>query len=201
MRSAVIYACSHRKGGNSDRAAELLARGIREAGGKSDTIRIREHQIRHCLACGHCDKAIDLQGCERCVLGKTDDAWTLFKPLFTARTVFFASPIYFYHLPSMLKTWIDRSQQFWTARKTGENWIADLPERQAHAILVAGRPSGERLFTGADLTLKYFLHNFNFTLADPLVFRGIDRPDDLSGQPDLESRIIKLGSRAWTSAC
>ena len=133
MRSAVIYACSHRKGGNSDRAAELLARGIREAGGKSDTIRIREYQIRHCLACGHCDKAIDLQGCERCVLGKTDDAWTLFKPLFTARTVFFASPIYFYHLPSMLKTWIDRSQQFWTARKTGENWIADLPERQAHA--------------------------------------------------------------------
>jgi len=200
MKKAIIYAGSHRKGGNSDRAADLLAQGVREAGGEADIIFIREHRIIPCQACGFCDKSVDLHGNKRCVLGEKDEAWTLFKPLFTARTVLIASPIYFYHLPSMFKTWIDRSQQFWTAKATGEQWVADLQKRTAHAVFVAGRPKGEKLFEGARITLKYFLHNFNVTLADPLIFRGVDKHDDLGKQPDFETQIIELGHRAWISA-
>ncbi|MBI9080576.1 MAG: flavodoxin family protein [Pseudodesulfovibrio sp.] len=200
MKKAVIYAGSHRKGGNSDQAANLLARGVQEAGGQTDIIFIRDHAIMPCQACGFCDKSIDHQGSQRCILGEKDEAWTLFSPLFTARTVLIASPIYFYHLPSMFKTWIDRSQQFWTAKTTGEHWVADLPKRTAHTVLVAGRPTGKKLFEGAHITLRYFLHNFNIALADPLIFRGVDKHDDLSRQSDFEARIIELGHHAWTSS-
>lgn len=200
MDTAVIFACSHRRGGNTDRAAELLAEGVREAGGKADVLFLRNYAVMHCLACGYCDEAVDRQGLVRCVLGPKDDAHMLFDRLFTARTALFASPIYFYHLPSMFKTWIDRSQQFWTAKHKGEPWVAGLPERTAHAVLVAGRPTGERLFDGASLTLKYFLRNFNMNLADPLLLRGVDGRTDLTDRGDLEERIMELGRSAWTAS-
>jgi multimeric flavodoxin WrbA len=200
MKNAVIYACSHRRGGNTDHAVDLLAKGVCEAGGKADIIHIRNHEIISCLACGFCDKSIHHHGRERCVLGEKDETWELFKPLFSAPTVIFASPIYFYHLPSIFKTLIDRSQQFWTAKNTGEPWVANLPNRTAHALFVAGRPKGEKLFDGAEITLKYFLNNFNFTLSDPHVFRGLDERDDLSKQADSETQIIKLGKHAWETA-
>ncbi|NDV18434.1 flavodoxin family protein [Pseudodesulfovibrio sp. JC047] len=200
MTHSVIYACSHRRGGNSDRAAQLLAQAVTEAGGSAEVIYLRNHTVLPCLACGHCDEAHMKQGKARCVLGEQDDAYALFSPLFTARTVFFTAPIYFYHLPSLFKTWIDRSQQFWTAKHTGEPWIADLPKRTAHTVLHAGRPTGDKLFDGATLTLKYFLHSFNLTLATPLVFRGLDHRDDLKAAPSFEQQILDLGRTASASA-
>ncbi len=193
---AVIFACSHRRGGNTDHAAELLAESVRSAGGGAEVVHLRQHKVLACLACGFCDKHTDRRGRERCVLGAEDEAFDLFKKLFTARTVLFASPIYFYHLPSLFKTWIDRSQQFWLARRTGEPWVADLPPRTARAVLAAGRPEGEKLFAGAALTLKYFLHNFNLRLEEPLVLRGVDRRADLADRADFEDRIRELGRTA-----
>lgn len=200
MDEAVIFACSHRRGGNTDHAARLMAEGVGVAGGHAEIIYLRNHKVLPCLACGYCCESVDRRGRERCVLGAKDEAFELFAKLFSARTVLFASPIYFYHLPSLFKTWIDRSQQFWTARQTGEPWVADLPRRTAHAVLAAGRPEGARLFEGAALTLKYFLHNFNMTLAEPLLLRGIDDRTDLADRSDLEERIMELGKTAWASA-
>lgn len=196
--SAVIYAGSHRKGGNSDRAADLLLKGIREAGGDGEIKYIRDAVILPCVACGFCDEAIGYEGRDRCVLGHNDQAWDYFEPMLTAETILFTSPIYFYHLPSMLKTWIDRGQQFWRARVDAEPWLADLPKRTAYAVLVAGQPAGEKLFEGSRLTLKYFVKNFNIELADPLVFRGIDQSGDLARKHDFEVQIVELGKLAWT---
>ncbi|WP_155935622.1 flavodoxin family protein [Pseudodesulfovibrio alkaliphilus] len=196
---AVVFACSHRRGGNTDRAASWLADGVREAGGQADIIHVREHEVRPCLACGYCDEPGERRGRDLCVLGPGDAAWDLFEALLTARAVLFASPIYFYHLPSMLKTWIDRGQQFWAARADGAQWLAALPERTARAVFVAGRPRGEKLFEGAAVTLRYFLHNFAMPLKEPLTFRGLDGPDDLADRAD-RNAIIDLGRRAWEEA-
>ena len=57
-----------------------------------------------------------------------------------------------------------------------------------------------KLFEGARVTLKYFVHNFNFTLADPLVFRGVDERNDLTEQDGFETQIIELGKHAWETA-
>jgi multimeric flavodoxin WrbA len=199
VSQAVVFACSHRRGGNSDLAAELLAEGVRRAGGEAEVVHLRNFQVMPCLACGYCDADVR-QGVDRCVLGRQDQAFDLFARCFEARTVLFASPIYFYHLPSRLKTWIDRGQQFWTARRDNEPWVADLPARTARAVLVAGQPSGEKLFEGARLTLKYFVRNFNMELAEPLTIRGVDQRTDLDGRADLEASVIELGETAWSSA-
>lgn len=197
MSKAIIFACSHRRGGNSDRAAHLLAEGVERAGGEAEILYVRNRQIIDCLACGYCDKANTVQGQKRCVLGAKDEAWELFEPIFSARCILFASPIYFYHLPSRLKAWIDRGQQFWRARLDGEPWVADLPKKMAHTVLVAGQPSGDKLFDGARLTLKYFVQNFNMDLAEPLTFRGIDQTNDLKARKDFEEKILELGETAW----
>ncbi|CCH48536.1 flavodoxin family protein [Pseudodesulfovibrio piezophilus] len=197
---AVIYTASHRREGNTDRVAELLEAGVIKAGGKSEIIHVRDRDVRPCLACGYCDKSTHLQGQQRCILGKKDEAWAMFEPMFTAQTVFFASPIYFYHLPSRLKTWIDRGQQFWKARIDKETWIADLPRRTVHSVLVAGQPEGIKLFEGARLTLKYFVANFNMKLASPLTFRGVDAAEDLRHHTEMEKLIVECGQKAWQDA-
>jgi len=198
MSFAAVFACSHRKDGNSDYAAELLARGVREAGGDVEILHVRDFDVLPCLACGYCDKPGN-EGIARCVLGKRDQAWELFRRCFTAKTVLFASPIYFYHLPSRCKTWIDRGQQFWRARQDEEPWM-HMPQRTGHAVLLAGQPSGEKLFEGARLTLKYFLHNFNIELADPHTFRAMDAKGDLEVRTDFGLSIVELGRKAWENA-
>ena len=200
MLDAVIYAASHRKDGNSDRAAQLLAQGVAEAGGTARVLTIRDFGVLPCLACGYCDTHTDHTLQNRCALAAKDQARELFSPLFNAQVVFLASPIYFYHLPSRFKTWIDRGQQFWTARMTGEKWVAGLPKRSVHPVLMAGRPTGEILFDGAMVTLKYFFMNFNISVADPLLFRGLDEPGDLSHTPNREEAIVEYAATAFAAA-
>jgi multimeric flavodoxin WrbA len=194
--TAVIYACSHRKG-NSDTVARILKQGVAEAGGTARIMTVRDHEVMHCKACGHCDRNVDGRLEDRCILGPKDDAAVLFEPLFSARLVFFSTPIYFYHLPSRFKTWIDRSQQFWKARMDKEAWVADLPVRKAHSVFVAGRPTGERLFEGAHLSLKYFLWNFNISPGESMCLRGVDAPGDLDEQDEQARAIRAMAAQAW----
>ncbi|WP_147820657.1 flavodoxin family protein [Salidesulfovibrio onnuriiensis] len=196
---AVIYACSHRKG-NTDHAAELLLKGIEEAGGAAEIIRLRKHEVLPCLACGHCDSNVDGRLEDRCVLAQKDEAARLYAPLFTAPVVFFTSPIYFYHLPSRFKTWIDRAQQFWKARMDKEPWVASLPRRKAYSVFVAGRPEGEKLFEGARLSLKFFLWNFNVRPEETLQYRGVDESRDLAAHETYGREIQRMGRDAWVDA-
>jgi hypothetical protein len=127
----------------------------------------------------------------------TDQAEELFAPLLAAPVVLFAAPIYFYHLPAQFKGLIDRSQRYYALREKGDPRVAALPRRPAHVVLAAGRPTGEKLFEGSLLTLKYFLHSFNRSLDGTLLFRGKDRPGDLAADPAACDDLRGLGERAW----
>lgn len=195
-RSVLILACSHRAGGNSDAAAELVSRGVREAGGEARVVAVRDYDVLACLACRACAK--DKKSA--CVLRGKDQAEELFALLLAAPSVVFCSPVYFYALPSLCKTWIDRSQRFWEARRKGDAWLLEYPERQGFACLVGGQPSGQKLFDGARLTLKYFLVNFAMPLSEPVGFRGKDERGDLLADPLAVDRVLALGREAWAAA-
>lgn len=194
-REVVVFALSHRAGGNSDAAAELVAGAVREAGGAARVVFLRDHPVLACLACRACAK---VEG-SACVLGRKDSAEELFAILLDAPAAVFVSPIYFYALPSLAKTWIDRSQRFWEARRKHEAWLCDRPERQAHACFVAGQPTGQKLFEGARLTLKYFLANFGMTLAEPVGLRGLDDRGELLADAGAVARVLALGGAAWAA--
>ena len=187
-----IIACSHRAGGNSDAAAQLLELSVREAGATAKIVPLRDYEVLPCLACRACagDRL------SRCVLARKDQAEELFEVLMRAPVVVLASPIYFYGVPSRCKTWIDRSQRFWEARRKGDPWVMELRDRPAYACLVAGQPTGQKLFEGARLTLKYFLVNFGLTLAEPLGLRGMDAAGDLAAHPDAARQVRELGRDA-----
>lgn len=191
-----IIACSHRGGGNSDAAAELLARGVAEARATARVVALRDYSVLPCLACRSCAA----EKLSRCVLAQRDQAEELFAVLMRAPVVVFASPIYFYGLPSLCKTWVDRSQRFWEARRKADAWVLALKERAAYACFVAGQPSGQKLFDGARLSLKYFLVNFGLTLAEPLGLRGLDARGDLAGSVDASRQVLELGRQAGRKA-
>lgn len=188
-----ILGCSARKNGNTDYAAKLFAQGYAAAGGKTETRFIRDYTIRHCIACDVCAKP----GNTKCVQEDKDDSSTLYSLMMDSPALFITSPIYFYHLPSIFKTFIDRCQCFWFRHHNQAPYVLSLPPRKAYVNLIAARPVGDQLFHGSLLTLKYFLAPFNISLAEPLLILGKDGPSELADDPKTIERVIQYGKDAY----
>ncbi|MEZ0575314.1 flavodoxin family protein [Halodesulfovibrio aestuarii] len=187
-----ILGCSARKNGNTDAAAKLFAQGYEAAGGHTQTQFMRDYTIRHCTACEACA----VPGSTKCVQEDKDDSAELYSMLLEAPAIFISSPIYFYHLPSIFKTFIDRCQCFWFRKHNRDPFVLSLPPRKAYICLVAARPVGAQLFQGSLLTLKYFLSPFNIRLAEPLLIYGKDGPTELASDPMTVEQILEYAKAA-----
>lgn len=194
--SPLVLACSPRKGGNSDTAAALLAEGLISAGASPLLVHLRDLDITPCRGCQACGR--DPQ--HRCVLMEQDQSEELFRLIMAAPMLFFASPIFFYHLPAGFKGFIDRAQRFYEARLSGDPALAALAPKSAHMCMVSGRPRGEKLFEGSFLTMRYFLWPFNATLGEPLLLPGYDGPDDLAGDESARAKAREFASNVWKAA-
>ncbi len=196
MNTSIIPAralsCSPRANGNSDKLAALFARGFAEAGGNIEVTLMRQYEVRPCVSCYRCQH--DPNGW--CFLEGTDRSAPLFSMLQEAPALFFAAPVFFYHLPAMFKAFIDRGQSYWLRREAGDPLLLSLPRRTAWVALVAGRKKGEHIFDGSLLTLRYFLAAFNITLAEPLLLAGYDGPDDIANDPATCARVLEYGGNA-----
>lgn len=193
MSNPLLFQCSHRAQGNSNNAVNFFLEGVREAGGEAETIYVRKMEFKPCRACRLCEK----DKASPCALQGKDYALDLFENMLAAPFVFFAAPIYFYHLPSRLKTLIDRSQWVYARKQKGDPEVAGRPVRPAYLSLFAGRTEGEKLFEGSRLTMKYFLDSFNLELQPPLEFRGFDKIGDMDRHPDVADQLRQLGRDAW----
>lgn len=187
-----ILGCSARKNGNSDYAAKLFAQGYEAAGGKTQTQYMRDYTVRHCTACEACAA----KGSKACVQEGKDDSSVLYSMLMEAPALCITSPIYFYHLPSIFKTFIDRCQCFWFRHHNRDPYILSLPPRKAYVCLVAARPVGDQLFHCSLLTLKYFLTPLNISLAEPLLIYGKDGPTELENDSATVERVLEYGRAA-----
>ncbi len=189
----VIFKCSHHRKGNTDHAADLFLEGIRESGGDAEIVLLGAMDFIPCSGCLKCRTNEN----HRCIFAEKDDAQNLFDKLLTAPFTFFAAPVYFYHLPSRLKTFIDRGQWGFEAEINSSPIITSLSQRPAYTCLAAGRPKGEKLFEGSLLTLKFFFKFFKIELQPPITYKGIDLPDDLRNDTDKCSEIFEAGKQAW----
>ena len=196
MKAALVLMCSPHAGGISDLLAETFAGGLEDAGWPAERLALRAHPVQPCTGCGAC-----AQPPHTCVLAGQDDAEWVFARFAEAPLVLLASPIFFYALPATFKAWIDRGQRFWAARAFGNGRKAGAPPREPDAkpvlaVLAAGRPRGEELFSGALRTLSWFAASLGTRLAENRVFRGLDRREDLASRPDDMSALCEWG-RAW----
>ena len=134
-----------------------------------DRIRLREYAIHPCIGCGYCSAHPG-----HCVFDG-DDVADLFRRMEHADSLILNIPVYFYGPPALLKGFIDRAQIFWEQRREGTR----TPRRPAHAVLCAARTRGDRLFEANLLILRCFLDTLGFSLHEPLLLRGVERPTDL----------------------
>lgn len=194
MNPALVLMCSPHAGGVSDTLAKNFAAELDDAGCAAACIALREHPVLPCTGCGACARSP-----HACVLAHRDDAEWLFARFAEAPLVVLASPIFFYALPAGLKAWIDRGQRFWAAcaERSGADTVpVPSPEKPVLALLAAGRPHGEELFSGALRTLRWFLPLLGARLMDSRCFRGLDRVEDIQGRPgDLAS--LREWACAW----
>ncbi len=188
----LILGCSPRKGGNSDFAANEVARSARNMGFNPEVLYLRDFHILPCIACRECASSPDF----RCVLEEKDQCGVILNRIDRAEILCFCSPIFFYHLPARFKALIDRGQSFYERwLKTGSRGKAG----RALCVLVAGRKKGEALFKGSLLTLKYFLEPFNHEIFD-LCLRGVDEKGDLENDLTARSGIADFISRELDKA-
>ena len=136
MNTHLVLSLSPRAGGNSDHVAALFARSLSFP---PSPVFLRDHALEPCTGCGVCAED------GRCRIG-ADGAEELFTRLESARGLVLTAPVYFYHLPSQAKAWIDRAQSRYLARQRGLRRPG--PVRPAYVVLVAGRTRGENLFAG-----------------------------------------------------
>lgn len=197
MSRPLVLSCSPRRNGNCDTAASLFMQGMglepRLPADKSpvDFLALREYSILPCISCGQCAR---FSG-GPCPQEGKDDSGPLLKALYLAPAFCFVAPIYFYHLPSQFKAFIDRGQPQWAIRQTVEN-AAMPPERKAWIILVGAREKGEKLFEGSLLTLRYWLKPFGIELAPPLCLYGMDGREDLAGDEESKGWVLDYAATA-----
>ena len=221
-----LLACSPRADGNSHTAARLFGQGFgnalcRRPGTASVTanaaipVLLRNHRIIPCTACGACDAfARDLAGSSLglealagtgtgegqspfgCPLAREDDSAVLLRSFASAPVLCLVSPVYFYHLPALVKGLVDRFQSFWSLRrhKVG-GWVRE-EGRSCHVILLGARERGEKLFAGSLLTLRYALAPLGVRLARPLLLYGLDKADDLAAHSGKQAEIRNYGKEA-----
>jgi len=101
-KRVLILLGSPRKAGNSALLAEQLAKGAASGGARVETLFIQDLDINPCTGCNRC-QGQEAQGCV------IDDAMhDIYDMLKEARSIVFASPVYWFSVTAQLKTVIDR---------------------------------------------------------------------------------------------
>ncbi|MBU0482024.1 MAG: flavodoxin family protein [Proteobacteria bacterium] len=167
MDKIPVFLGSPRRKGNSEALADAVIRGIEEAGGKAEVVRLVDYKIAPCIGCGGCDKT------GKCVI--IDDMQQMCEKIINARRLIIVSPIYFYSVTAQTKAFIDRCQALWNRKrllkKKGE-WQED-PDRKGYLVSVAAT-RGEKVFDGAVLTMIYTCDAMGIGYGGGLLVRGVD---------------------------
>ena len=100
MSKILVITTSLRAKSNSDRLADEMIRGAREAGHDVEPVSLKNKQIGFCKGCFACQKT------EKCVI--KDDAVDIAEKAKTADSLVFVTPIYYYEMSGQMKTLLDR---------------------------------------------------------------------------------------------
>ncbi len=190
MDSTLILACSPRAHGNSDHMAQCFAKGIQSQGGTATLRYLREAHIMPCIACGACFTHPEHQ----CVFAEKDDVQEFFEHIQKAQLVFLAVPIFFYHVPTILKAFIDRAQCLYAKRQHSEN-TEHMVIKPVHVGFVAARKKGEKLFAGSTLTLQYFFELFHRNIQEVHPILGYDSKNDFANDAHVQNFFFELGAQ------
>lgn len=157
---------SPRKKGNSEYVANEIYKTLEQKFNSFVLLNINNLKISRCDNCqDYCYKY------GKCKI--KDDMQILYKHFEDDDIIFFITPVYFYHIPGYAKIMIDRCQPYWVKKYILKN--LNLQKRKSFLICI-GATKGRKLFSGINLTMKYFFDIFNFTFSEKqnLYLKNVD---------------------------
>jgi multimeric flavodoxin WrbA len=189
MVRVIGIAGSPRRGGNTETLLDRFLAGARSAGADVNKIIAPDLDVGPCAACDGC--WVD----GHCII--SDDYQTVCEELIAADVIVLASPLYFWNVPSQVKTVIDRSQCMWSRKIVVKEPLP--PSTSGHArrrgvfICVGGHRV--RYFEGVVRTIKSFFRVFDVDYWGELLYPGVDAKNEIEEQPLALQEAYDLGFR------
>ncbi len=168
MSDILVLTGSPRKNGNTRMLADAFVEGATEGGLDVRVIHVAGLNIAPCQGCGHCLKHEGV-----CI--QKDDMAQIMPHLYSARTIVFATPVYYFAMSAQLKTALDRMYATLAKPPTIDSCIllavygdtdTTVPEALIHNYKVFTRYSGWK-----DLGI--------------VTAEGVNDPGDIGGHPAL----------------
>ena len=165
MSKVLVITTSLRAKSNSDRLAEELIRGAKDAGHEVELVSLKGKEIRFCIGCLSCQKT------QKCVL--KDDAVRIAEKVKEAETLVFATPIYYYEMSGQMKTLLDRLNPLYPS---------DYKFRKVYMLSVAAE-DGDDVSEKAVSGLQGWVDCFEKAeFAGSLFCGGISDPNEATGR-------------------
>lgn len=181
---------SHRANGNSAYLINQLRERLNHHQVSNEVIDINRLNIKHCLDCAYCK---DHWGA--CVIN--DDMTNVYALLKKAKTVVFATPVYFNGVSSKLKVLVDRLQMLFICDFEHKRPFVDVVNRaqkQGYILSVGGARRYEHQFIGPEITLKLVFDNLRMPLIQHLTYDNTDRIA-VQERPELDSNLDEMVKR------
>ncbi len=171
--------------GNTDLLLDEALKGAQSQEAEVEKIIVDKLKIAPCR---------EYYGCLRdgiCVI--RDDMDSIYPKLLNTDGIIVASPMFFYGITSQLKALIDRTQALWAKKYI----LKQNPpgSKRKGAFIAVGATTGEKLFDGSILTIKYFFRSIDIEYTDEFLIRGVDKKGEIKEDATALSGAFELGKR------
>ena len=176
---------SPRAKGNSRYLMDMFMAEMESRGHTTQLLDATKLKITPCIGCGACERT------GHCVF-KDDEFTTIFLPaVIEADIMVISSPVYFYAFPAEVKALIDRIQVLWSRKYRLKTKEFEGRDRKGVLLAVAAT-KGKDLFTGMEVTARYFFDAAGMSYAGSLLYRGMDEKGELEQHSGVKSDIEQL---------
>jgi len=169
MKKVLIVTASLRPNSNSDALAAAFAQGAEAAGNAVEAVSLKGKTIGFCKGCLACQKT------QKCVI--QDDAAALAEQVKRADVLVFASPVYYYSVSGLLKTFLDRCNPIYPS---------DYAFRDVYFLATAA-DTDETALDGPVKAVQGWVDCFEKArLAGTVFGGGVDAPGAMEGHPAIK---------------
>lgn len=177
-KNILIISSSLRAGSNSELISKEVAHGAQSTGNRVEFVSLKNKKIKFCIGCLKCQK----QG--KCIL--KDDMSELIEKVNIADTLVFSTPIYYYEMSGLLKTFLDRCNPL---------YIRDYHFKEVY-LITASAENSQTVYQRAQSGLEGFVECFpNAEFKGVFSGGGLTNPKEIKTHDEILERAFAFGTK------
>lgn len=194
MKCTIIKASPRGQKAGSSLAADAFIQGMRKEGAEIEEVLLREKEIRHCTGCYTCWTKTP----GRCI--HRDDMDSLLPRISESDLTVFATPLYTYSVPGMLKDFLDRNlplSQPYLIESGETTGHPSRREREGKIFIISTAGFPEKGHFDGMMTMFHHLAGGESGITGSILLPGAETiANDLAGEEDSSLyRIIEQAGR------